>query len=702
MFQVFIGFIPWIVFWSLSGPGLWTPAILGALLAAAGLVSWRWHKRHDAKTMEIVSLGYFAVHAIVTLAFGSPFFKEYGPVLNSLVLAGMAWGTLLAGSPFTYQYAREDWPRELWDNPLFVLTNQIITGAWGAIFLVNSGLGALSLLQPHLNILLNAVIANILVGLGIAFSSLFPNWFPNFALQRTIDAREPYKWPAPQFNGRPIAENEHDVIVIGSGIGGLTAAALLAKRGLKVAVFEQHFLAGGYCTSWERGVRPPLTSPPNRGGQRGGERLRYVFDAGVHDVSGLGQRGPVRNMMRQLDIEEEVDWKRMDHEYDIDGVHIRIPRDPDLFAAKLGELFPSERESVKAFFDEMEHIYREMYADVEKTGGVPTGPRTVEGMLAYPAAHPHAYKWMDRPFGEMLETFFQDERLKRFLSALTGYLSDDSTVLTVGAMAPIFGYYFDGGYYPGGGSQKFADALVTVIEAQGGQVHLRTPVKRIAMEKSRATGVEVASGEIHRAKAVLSNADLKRTFIDLVGREHLPSKFARQLDAAKPSTSAFMVFLGLDFMPDVEPIAMTGEIGIMVPSKVDDSLAPKGHAAVTLIKLIPQCEAADWDRKAPGYTVRKRACADAMIAQAEKLVPGLHEHIVYRQEASPRTFERYAWTDSGSIYGPTWDSSRPPLKSPVPGLYLAGSGVFPGPGIEAVVISGTLAADSIYPAHSRI
>jgi all-trans-retinol 13,14-reductase len=698
MLQVFIGFIPWIVFWSLSGPGLWTPAVLSALLVAAGLVTWRWLKRHDAKTMELVSLGYFAAHALVTLALGLPTFEDYGPVLNNLVLAGMAWGTLLAGSPFTYQYAREDWPRELWDNSLFVRTNQIITAAWGVIFLVNSGLGALSLVLPQLNVLLNAVLANLLVGLGIAFSSLFPKWFPKYSLQRSIEAREPYKWTPAKFDGQPTTENEHDVIVIGSGIGGLSAAALLAKRGLKVAVFEQHFLAGGFCTSWERGVRPPLTSPPNRGRQRGGERLRYVFDAGVHDVSGLGQFGPVRNLMRQLDIEEEVDWKRMDHEYDIDGVRFRIPRDPDLFAAKLGEFFPSERESVKAFFDEMELIYREMYTNVQKTGGVPTPPRTVDEMLAYPASHPHAYKWMDRPFGEMLATYFQDERLKRFLSALTGYLSDDSTVLTVGAMAPIFGYYFEGGYYPGGGSQKFADALVNVIEQNGGCVQLRAPIKRIVMEKGHAVGVELEkTGKIHHAKALISNADLKRTFLELVGREHLPVKFARQIESAQPSTSAFMVFLGVDFMPEAVSIAMANKIGIMIPSKVDDSLAPKGHASVTLIKLIPQCEASDWDRKAPGYSARKRACADEMIAQAERLIPDLGAHIVYRQEASPRTFERYAWTTAGSIYGPTWDSQRPPLKSPIPGLYLAGSGVFPGPGIEAVVISGTLAADAIYP-----
>ncbi len=688
MRHALVGFVPWIVFWSLSAPGLWTPAILGALLVAAMLVSWRWVTRHDVKSMEVVTLGYFAVHTILTVALGLPLLKTYGPLANSLVLAGMAWGTLLAGSPFTYEYAREDWPRALWSDPIFRRTNQIITTVWGVIFLINAGLGALSLtpwaepveLLPHM------MITNSFIGLGLVFSSLFSKWFPQYALQQSINAREPYKWPPPRFDQRPTEANAHDVIVIGAGIGGLTAAALLAKRGLKVAVFEQHFLAGGYCTAWERGVR-----------QKDGSRLRYVFDAGVHDVSGLGVRGPVRNLMRQLEIEEEIDWKRMDHEYYIDGIHLRVPRDPQLFAAKLGEFFPAEATAIQAFFGEMQRVYCELYADVETTGGVPTPPRTAAAMLAYPAAHPHAYRWRERPFGAMLDSYFQDTRLKRFLSTLTSYLTDDATQLTVGAMAPIFGFYFEGGYYPGGSSQRFADALVAVIEAHGGKVHLQTPVKRIVLENGCATGVALAKdGEFHAAKALISNADLKQTFFELVDHTVLPVHFTRQIAAAKPSTSAFMVFLGVDFIPDIAPIAMVDTVGVMTPSNVDATLAPSGHAAITLIQLIPQPDVAGWDRETPGYSARKRAYADAMITQAEKLIPNLREHILYRQEAGPYTFARYAWTTNGSIYGITWDSPRPPLKSPVPGLYLAGANVFPGPGIEAVVISGTLAADAIY------
>lgn len=140
------------------------------------------------------------------------------------------------------------------------------------------------------------------------------------------------------------------------------------------------------------------------------------------------------------------------------------------------------------------------------------------------------------------------------------------------------------------------------------------------------------------------------------------------------------------------------EIGIAVPSLVDPSLAPLGHSAITLITLVPQSEAAAWNRAAPGCSRRKRAFADQLIAQAESVLPGLRDHIVYRQEGSPATFARYAWATGGAIYGPAIGSWRPPARSPVEGLALAGSGVFPGAGVEAVVISGTIAADMLFPA----
>ncbi len=687
---IFIGFAPWILYWALSGLGFWTEAVAAGLGAALVLNAYRFRQR-QVRTMELVTLAFFAAHFAVTVILGSPLFKTCSAVLVGAALALMAWGTLLAGSPFTYQYAREDWPREYWRYPLFYRTNAVITAVWGAIFTLNALLGALALAWPEARLWFTVAVPNAAIGAGIAFSLFFPKWYPKRILAREIAAREPYRWPDPVFSpARPPGEAEHDVIVVGAGIGGLTAAALLAQRGLKVLVAEQHHRPGGFCTSWERHVR------------RDGERLRYVFDAGVHDVSGLGPRGPVTNLLRRLKIGDRLEWRRVSHEYILPGFRLKVPGTAEGLVEALQARFPAEREAVAAFFAEMEGVYRDLYAGVERTGGVPCPPRTPEEMLAYPRTHPYAFRWMDLPYTVMLDRFFRNPCLKRFLLLLTGYLSDRPEALTAAQMAPLFGYYFDGGYYPMGGSQALADALAEVIEAHGGRVLVGAPVRRILIEKGRAVGVSLGDGQIHRAAAVISNADLRKTFLELVGREYLPPDFTRGIEDLEFSNSAFAVFLGVDFVPGLEPVTLVHTedgrgLGIMTPSRVDPGLAPPGHAGITLLTLVPRTEATTWDRRAPDYARRKREFGDALIALAERVLPGLREHVVFREEASPATFARYVRTTGGAIYGPAAGQWRPPAKTPVERLYLAGAGVFPGGGIEAVVISGTMVADALYP-----
>jgi all-trans-retinol 13,14-reductase len=492
-------------------------------------------------------------------------------------------------------------------------------------------------------------------------------------------------WPMPPHEAVSPEGNRHQVIIIGAGIGGLTAGALLAKRGVKVLVVEVHNRPGGYCSCW------------TRAGSNGGS---FRFDAGVQDFSGLGERGPIRNLLRALDAERRIKWERVRHFYKKDGLGFHVPDDSADMVRALGALFPAERTAIAAFFHEIEAVYRELYADIDATGGVPMPPPTIEGMLAWPTTHPHAWRWMRRPFAEMLDTFLIDPRLKDLMTTLAEYITDRPDTLSVGDMAPLFGYYFDGGFYPIGGSQRLADLLCEIIAEQGGEVLLRTRIKRILVEDGRVAGVETAIGKCYAAPIIIANGDVITMLADLVGETHLPPFYLEKLRVMRRGPSAILLSLGLDMVPDLPARIFVQQdglgFGIGNPSAIDPTLAPSGCAAFTVLHLLSEEASSTWRRKEVGYVDDKERVADRLIAAIEAaVVPDLRRHIIHREVASPPSFTLFAKTRNGNIYGAARDQWHPRIKSPVPGLLLVGAGTSTGPGIEAVVVSGTIAANLV-------
>jgi len=676
--------IPFVLFWSLLAlhqPG-WAIGS-GLALAIAGN-AWRAYRR-ELFLLEAGGLALFAGLAVLQL--GAPdIAARHALWLSFAGLSAISVVSLLARRPWTADYARAAYADNA-GTPQFFLINAAITTLWAVLF---AAIAACRYADAPSELI------TAIVTVGALISILGPKFAIRLVLNRLAAAQQSFRWPAPSF--AESSPSDCDVAVIGAGIGGLTAAALLADAGLKVQVFDHHVVAGGYCHSYLRKAH------------HGGQPVLYRFDAGPHDFSGVQPGGPFNTLLQRLGVADRLRWERVTHSFHTAAGKIDVAPDWHDYVRDLGEKFPGSAAGIAALFDEIKAIFDDMFATAANRGGVPGMPATIDELLAFPRAHPHAFKWMNKPFADLVAAHVSDPAAVGFINALAGYIGDGSEPPSCARMVPIFGYYFNGGYYPRGGSGVVADALVEAIETRGGEVRLKTAVTRIMVEHGAAVGVVLANGEAVRARAVVSNADLKRTLLELVPPEALPRRYRDNLAAAAPANSCFSVHLGIDFVPAIRPsvhLHAPMRIGIAMMSKPDPSAAPPGHSILSLIHLVPYQEAKSWFaadggtdwkawRRSEAYLRRKQELGDRMIAAAETVIPGLSQHIVYRTDASPVTYARYDWASFGSIYGMSRAGQLKGSKSPLRNLVIAGGGNI-GAGVEAVVISGAEAAEALVP-----
>ena len=501
-----------------------------------------------------------------------------------------------------------------------------------------------------------------------------------------------------------LGPDSYDAVIIGAGGGGVSAAAALARGGLKVLVIEQHDKVGGYMSAFERGD--------------------YRFEVSLHAMDGMGIEA-----FDDLGIDKKVKLYTSEYAYisAFPDANYYIPTDAEAYRKMLKEKFPEEAEGIDRLWKTMKSLDYVMVnlmnlRDKKNVLG------SLFRVLTSPGKILKLAKYWNKNSTDMLGEFIKDEKLFYIFTQLMAYTGIDPDNVSGMLFAMMWNsYHFHGFYYFDGGSQAVTKALAEVVEENGGKILLNTLATKIVIENGKAVAVQTKDGKEFKCRYVVSNANAPDTFFKLIGREHLPDEYVKRLETMKIGASAVAVYLGVnkDFSSEfpkgihsyfVNPSYDQAEtfkyftegdperamFGLINYTMADPSNAPEGKNVISLVSMLPYDYQNGWHESESyeKYQALKDEVAQKYIDRAEKYLPGLKEHIEVVEVGSPRTMEHYTLNPKGTIFGWEYNIEQSMLKrlkqkTPIKNVYLAGAWTFPGGGQSAVLLSGLEASRAI-------
>lgn len=500
----------------------------------------------------------------------------------------------------------------------------------------------------------------------------------------------------------------YDAIVIGGGLGGLTAAATLAKAGKKTLLLEKHTVVGGCAVTFRR--------------------KDLLFEASLHEMDGMHAKDMKPAIFDELGVTEKIRVIRVPEFYRfVKGpVDFVMPDDIGEAKQRLSAMFPHETKGVAKFLDTIFNI----------SSWLTTLPvRPLRFMLKLPFYFPfwyyHIFRFQKMSVGRFVDSIIKDETLKLILMANVGYYHDNPYELGMAYYGAAQGSYFaGGGHYIHGGSQQLSNALASVITENGGDVLTRHEALKIIVENGKAVGVTYRkASKAHpgsqpeqkvRADVVMVNAPLP-DFIGNMQGGRCEEKFLARMRAMKLPSSAVSVSLGFKrplrelgnrcystfVCPDgITKISQLSEntnsddytakaFAFVDYGIIDSGLAPEGKS-VGAIYVGDRIE--NWENLSKEeYKAKKQRVADTMIDRLEKLIPGVRDEIIHSEVATPLTIRRFTSNPGGVFYGYAQsigqDMLNRPVKTPgVKNLYVTSAWGFPGGGFTGVILGGYWAA----------
>jgi len=471
---------------------------------------------------------------------------------------------------------------------------------------------------------------------------------------------------------------DFDVIVIGSGIGGLIGAGILASQGLSLLLVEKNKSPGGYLSSFKRGA--------------------FVFDSAVDCISGVGTDGLIASVLKSLGVDNEIDFVRVNpiRVSIFPDREVAVDSDVNAYIDRLITMFPSEASGIRGFFALADRAYGTISLISKPPMYRSAGPDRIS---------PDLVRLWDITYEELLNEFLKDYRLKAILSDRCPFIGlSPSKVAALPMIMLIMSYFRLGAYRPAGGSQRLSDVLVEGIKKNRGRVIFGSCVKKILVDGRNCIGIVCDDGEEYTSRHIISNADFTHTFTNLLGDKYV-SIAKEMLRNPGVSTSFFLVYAGVkgefeghsstgyfpsyDIINFFKPEAVlkeNGTLGITVASLEDRLRAPDGYHTVVFHEMV----------EADGQTFDKPACTDKVLKKAESIIPGIRGRIEVLDSATPQTLRRYTGNFHGSAFG--WKQVpgfRNMKRHGINNLYIAGHWGETGGGVLAAAYSGARAAGEI-------
>lgn len=493
-----------------------------------------------------------------------------------------------------------------------------------------------------------------------------------------------------------------DIIVIGSGIGGLSAAALLARYGKRVVVCESHTIPGGAAHTFKR---------------RG-----FEFDSGPSFYCGLSGSQSLNPLKQILDAIGEslpvIPYDPLGHYHFPEGT-FAVYSNAEHYRQELEKITPAGAKEFQQFEQRLLGLYDAMkdIPTIALRADWQVIPLLLQRYLPSLGKMLLNLPIVQSSVGSVMDATIKDPWVRRLIDLECFLLSG---LKAEGTIAPEVAFMLGersraGVEYPVGGSKAIVDALVRGLQCFGGELRLGCHVEQILVEGGKAVGVKLRSpqpplkreAEILRASRVISNATLWDTYNNLLRPEDLPASY-RQAALDTPAVDSFMhLHLGIkaeglenltghhvvvhDSNKDITVPGNTCMISI--PSVWDASLAPEGNHVIHAYTLEPF---AGWERD-DNYENRKREKAQSLYRALERVIPDVRERVVLELVGTPLTHAGYLRRYRGT-YGPGIAAGKgmfPSMFTPVKGLYRVGDSTLPGIGVPAVAASGILCANTL-------